>query len=825
MKRLIPLFLNICFSITAISQPDVFSLHPSEAGNISIKSLTVEDGLPQGFINGIVQDKQGFIWMGTREGLARYDGRSIKIFRSDAHDSTSLAANVLTTIYADRENNIWIIYENTDVDILNPFTEKIRHISQEPAFAWMHKNYISYPARFIEDSKHEFWIISEDGKLRQFSFKQPSPKIIPFPADELVFTVKEDKGIIWVLTNKALYNVDGLSSQKISVLPKPFNTTSSDFRNAVGTIVRDLHNDWIIGGDGHIQIYNEQKNSWQLINTNNRVNRFFIASKDGTVYFSSDFNLCCLNPDHTVSVVWVNYPGGFVSMMADRSDVLWIGTNTYGARLVNLTSRGFHSVAFKNGFLNDVLLPMLHVPAAATGWRAFDAYLIRTALDKGGNLWGINLAASAIGGKKCNLPDFTFITQFTEGKADPIPFPTNTGDIQFTQAIAFDYQNNCWAAKYTNHLARVDLSAKTITPVLSLPDFDQPPVYLTAFAKKLCIVFYNGIEIYDIPTGKSIVYKENAVFKNTNLLMAAADPQSADVVWLASMGNGLIRFETKTGSAKNFTEKDGIPSNTVYAVIADKKGFLWCSSNKGIFRFNPKDNSLISFTAKDGLAGDEFNRYHFAELPDGHFIFGGSGGWTFFHPDSIQNDHFQPPVAITEILVNNTQLNQLPNWKDSAVPALRSLTLPYNQNFLTLYFSGLQYNEPDKLQYQYKMEGIDKDWVKIGNRNIANYTNLLPGTYTFKVNCTNTSGVWSKEIKTMRFIILPPWWKTWWAYGLMAALVISAAIAFYRNRINLIRSRQEMLLKQKEAKQLKEVDEMKSRFFLILPMNSERRFP
>src|SRR6478752_7308381 len=100
MKRLIPLFLNICFSITAISQPDVSSLHPSEAGNISIKSLTVEDGLPQGFINGIVQDKQGFIWMGTREGLARYDGRSIKIFRSDAHDSTSLAANVLTTIYA-----------------------------------------------------------------------------------------------------------------------------------------------------------------------------------------------------------------------------------------------------------------------------------------------------------------------------------------------------------------------------------------------------------------------------------------------------------------------------------------------------------------------------------------------------------------------------------------------------------------------------------------------------------------------------------------------------------------------------------------------------
>ncbi len=818
MKNLISLYLCLHFSVHATCQPPVSSRPPAaELTNPSVKSLTVEDGLPQGFINGLVQDNQGFIWMGTREGLARYDGKSIKVYRSDPKDSTTLAANVLTTIYADRENNIWIIYENNEVDILNPFTEKIRHISKEPAFSWMHKNYIGLPARFVEDSRHGFWIISDDGKLRRFSLKQPSPQSISLPDDEYAYSIKEDKGIIWLLTDKALYNFEDVSPRKLSTLPKPFNTSKADFYGEIGTIIRDIHDDWIIGGKGYVQVYNEKKNSWQLINTGTRVNRFFTASKDGTIYFNSAYSLCRLNPDHSMSVVWENYPGGFISMITDRSDVLWIGTNTYGAKLVNLTSRGFHSFPYQYGFLNDVLHQLLHIPVDEAGWRAYDAYTIRTAIDKEKKLWGISLPDSVIDGKRCVLRDFTFLTQLTNGRATVIPFETNAGDIRVIETLAFDYQNNCWATKYTNELSRVDITAKKIIPVLSLPlfghTFVHTPAYLAPFGKKLCIVFSNAVEVYDIPTGKATVYKENEVFKNTNLLMAAADPENIDVVWLASMGNGLIRFDTKTGTAKTFAEKEGIPSNTVYAIIADKHGFLWCSSNNGIFRFNPKDNSLLSFTAKDGLQDNEFNRYHFVELPDGHFIFGGTKGWTVFHPDSINIDHFHPPVALTEILVNNTPLNQLPGWKDSAVPALRSIVLPYNQNFITFYFSGLQYNEPGILQYQYKMEGIDKDWVKSGNRNMANYTSLPNGSYTFKINCTNTSGVWNDRIKTFQVVILPPWWETWWARLLFGVLVFALAIAFYRNRINAIRSRQEVLLKQKEAEQLRSLDQMKSRFF------------
>jgi signal transduction histidine kinase/CheY-like chemotaxis protein/AraC-like DNA-binding protein/ligand-binding sensor domain-containing protein len=800
-------------------------LSTAKPGSMAVQSITVDDGLPQGFINSIVQDNQGFIWMSTMDGLARYDGRSIKVFKNNPNDSTSLAASVLTTIAIDRENNIWIVYGNGEVDLLNPYTEVVRHISREPNFSWMFKKFIDYPFGLIEDSHHEFWIIYKESdrerKLYHFNFKHPLPQNIPFPEDEAAFALKEDKGIVWLLTNSSLYKLKDGSLKKISSLPKPvsikqdyFNAIKQDYFNAIGNMVRDIHNDWIIGGQGYIQIYNEQKNIWQLINTEGRINRFFTVSSDGTVYCNSDVNLCCLNPDHTLSIVWVSKLGGFMSIMTDRSNVLWIGTNTFGARLISLTSRGFRSFPYEYGFFNDVLLKWLHIPNDVSGRHGFfSQYAFRTAVDKTGNLWGTNLPSYNIDGQKWTATDSVYLFKLSPGRADVCAIKLNAEDRgRLMQSITFDALNRCWGVSMPK-LFQIDLFHKKITPVLYLKYSDNYAAYITASGNKLCIVFNHGIVLYDTLTKKTSVYPVEKVFKNTDLLMATADPKNADVVWVASMGGGLIRFDTKTGKARAFTEKDGIPNNTVYAIVADKHGFLWCSSNKSIFRFNPEDSSIISFTAKDGLQGNEFNRYHFVDLPDGHIIFGGTQGWTVFHPDSIRIDQFQPPAAVTEIFVNNTPINQLPGWKDSAVSAMKELSLPYNRNFLTFYFSGLEFNEPAKMQYRYRLTGIDKDWVRIGNRNIANYTNLPPGSYTFKVNATNTSDIWSNKITTIEIIILPPWWRTWWAYGLFTAIVFTAATAFYRSRIKLIRSKQETQLKQKEAEQLRAVDEMKSRFF------------
>lgn len=813
MKQLVIFYLSLCAGVPASSQSSkVFQT--SDFAELPVKSLTVEDGLPQGFINGIRQDSLGFIWLGTREGLARYDGRSVKVFRSDINDSSSLAGNVITTIYADHRNNIWIIYENNEVDVLNPSTEAVRHLSREPEFGWMNELPIGFPARFVADKNNKFWFISDDGQLRFFSFEDPFTQLLKLAPNEMALTLKEDGNSIWVLSNKSLYRIEnGQILEKVSSLPKPFSIHAHDFYKAVGTIVKDVHNHWVIGGDGFVQIFNQEKNRWQVIPTNRRVNRFFAASKEGAVYFNSDHQLCRLNDDHSISVVFLNKPEGFISMMIDRSNVLWIGTNTYGAKLLDLTSRAFRSFRYKHGFFNDAIRHLLHINMDSTDWQSFNQYAVRTAVDKSKKIWTINLPAYSVGGETCYKSNFAFFTNLNKEEANVVSVNTNAGGTEYAQTLAFDDYGRCWTTNYAHELVSVNLSQHRITGRHSLSEFHQLPVYLTSSKNRLFVVFSNGLMVYDIFTGKVISYKDQKVFRNTNLLMGVTDRVDTDIIWLASMGNGLIKFNVKTGVGRNFTEREGVPSNTIYGIVPDGQGFLWCSSNKGVFKFHPRNHSVVSFKSSDGLQGDEFNRYHFLQLPDGRIAFGGTRGWTVFHPDSIQNDHYKTPVAITKILVKNTPLEELPSWKHSSVSAMDHLILPYNQNFITFYFSGLQYNEPSELQYRYKMVGIDDDWIRCGNLNMANYTSLPPGSYTFRVNCSNTSSIWSDKVQSMKIVILPPWWQTWWARLLFFGLLIGVILFFYRYHINLLQSRQKILVNKREAEYLRAVDEMKSRFF------------
>lgn len=295
--------------------------------------------------------------------------------------------------------------------------------------------------------------------------------------------------------------------------------------------------------------------------------------------------------------------------------------------------------------------------------------------------------------------------------------------------------------------------------------------------------------------------------------MATADPSVPGILWITSRGNGLIRLDTRNASAKAFTTEDGLPNNTVYCTVADKKGYLWCSSNKGIFRFDPRSYDVLAFSQKDGLQGNEFNRYQYVMFPDGRIAFGGVDGFTVFHPDSVRVDQFQPQIALTDVAINNEPLAKYQGWSDKAVVSIDTLRLTYDQNFINFRFAGLQYNDPEKLQYRYMLTGIDKTWVTNGTQNSANYTNLAPGNYDLKLNASNTAGIWSSHVKTIHIIIDPPWWSTWGAYALYTLATAAIILLAFRIQLRQAKAKQLITLKEKEAEQLKIVDELKSRFF------------
>ena len=248
---------------------------------------------------------------------------------------------------------------------------------------------------------------------------------------------------------------------------------------------------------------------------------------------------------------------------------------------------------------------------------------------------------------------------------------------------------------------------------------------------------------------------------------------SQGIIWAGTGLGGLNRFDPHTGTFMHYTTREGLPSNNILSVIGDAGGNLWIGTNRGLSRFNPATTKFRNYSMEDGLPDNEFNG-SVVQSHEGKLLFGTRNGFFSFDPDSIKDNTTPPPVYITGLTVLERQ---------RPVPE-KQLELSYQENFLTFEFVTLNYNSPEKNQYAFQLVGLDPNWVYSGSRRSARYTDLTPGTYTFRVKAANNDGVWNEKGATLAVIIIhPPWWQTWWAYTLYALLTISAiwAIIHYRS--------------------------------------------
>lgn len=262
------------------------------------------------------------------------------------------------------------------------------------------------------------------------------------------------------------------------------------------------------------------------------------------------------------------------------------------------------------------------------------------------------------------------------------------------------------------------------------------------------------------------------------------DPSDNQVLWIGTLSDGLIKFNKKTKKSKIYSTKTGLPSNTVYCVLPGNDGQLWCSSNRGIFALNSKTELVRSFTSTDGLIDDEFNRYSYMDLGNGELAFGGPVGYTIFNPSKLENDHFNPQIVLTGLHIINYNANTAPLNK------IKELRLSYDQNFFTAAFAAIQFNNPEKLNYRYRLKGLDEHWINLGNENKVSYTSLPPGHYTLMLSASNTEGKWSKYQKEINIVISPPFWKTWWFYLTSITFLLVAIYFFAKNRIQNIKEAQ-----------------------------------
>ncbi|MGM9507464.1 hybrid sensor histidine kinase/response regulator transcription factor [Larkinella sp. GY13] len=842
MRRLLPnrkgvlqtgcwtLAIGLYFFIAAAAQPIEFP---------QPEVISDRQGLPQAFVSAIVQDRQGFIWMATRDGLCRYDGNRFKIFQHETSGRPSLSFNGVAALTIDHQNRIWIGTIRGGIDVFDPLKEAFTSFTNQPAFQTVLDS-SDFPdntfhrleyLKFFRDRQDNFWLWYENSGLVRVSLKKKQiTRYKHNPADSAslpsngVNAVTEDRqGMIWIATASGLSRLDLKTNQFRHYRPnleQPGPNAKSIPEPYIANVVAQPNGDLLLASLWHITVFSPatgQFRSYRLPeqgqspNSNKWRKMQIVTDSRGNQYFDQFSVLFRFNEqDGPRAVAHFPHNQECISLFMDRSDVLWMGTNGSSVHKYDLRALPFRAQPYRANFVQDIVteglkLPVAQVPATLA---KPDPYKFRYTYDGQGDLW-INAGS---------WPFYRIERQNQKLTAVLKPHPDN-GDEAVAIPLASDPDGNVWftqdslAGWYNKnreqwHRFPWQIPSTVSGQVLQVV-VDRKALWLATELQ--------GLVRLDRETGRSTHYRhqpnDSTSLSSNSLFCLFQDPDDPDRLWVGTFGSGLCMFDKRTGQSRRLTVADGLPNNTIYSAMPDRHGYLWIGTNKGLCRLNRRTFQTYTFTRDDGLVSNEFNRFHFLQGADGRILMGGLEGMTSFYPDQLRLDIFKPKVEITGLQINNQPVQPGPDSPTGALPAqaVTELTLPHDRNFLTIEFAALQFNRLGKNRYRYRLVGIDPGWVETA-RPEAIYTDLQPGQYTLELNTANTSGVWSPHIRSLGLTIRPPFWATWWAYGLYTLAVFGMAFGLIQVYLNRLRLRQSILLQQREAEQLREVDEMKTRF-------------
>lgn len=811
LRKSIILIIAICTALTGGLQARQF--------NQSTRNLSVADGIPQSYISGIIQDKMGFIWIGTRDGLAKYDGRSFSTFRYQRNIPESLSSNIIEKIYLCRDDNILIGYEEGEVDLFNVRNGKVVHLSAMPEFQALRDNLKSGDNMF-EDTMGRIWALSKDGRIFNIDYKNRRLGIFKlsdiYPLghkEQLTGIYRNGEDIILVLDNSMLVTDINLHIKKqitftfenphLYQAKLPWKDSSPIVSKAGKIIIPD---------DGRLIIYTPEKNTFRVIALPKQ--KYYkplhlLADRTGNILVSHDEHIFLLDSNDELKK-WdlKNHKNGTfrTALYLDRSGVLWAGTNGYGIQMFDLYLHSMPQQDYNHSFSNTVMemLGLNMESLKGTFFINLNPYYFRWTTDQSGGLWFGKASLDPV-----SKPEALY---YKNGKVKNINYkfhnPKAIPLLGFS-ALAVSPSGKVWGVD--NNLTLVSLDTSNASAVMvGKINTDFPPGKL----KEVVGVAMDGEETFWICTSLGLIryniHSSSAVhylsqYGRLHPLSMTADKADKNILWIGTYSDGLIKFNKRTGEGRFFTMAQGLPNNTIYSVIQGDNNLLWCSSNKGILAFNRSNYRVSPYQTAGVRPIYEFNRFHSFRFPDGKLIFGASNGYTSFYPGALTEDAFEPPIAFTDIIINNAQDASADSaiLSRASINYINSLELSHDKNTLAFKFAALQYNIPEKLEYRYRLQGLNKKWVFTGNNNTATYTNLEPGRYTLLINATNTSGKWSSHIRKLTILIHPPYWQTWWFRAMIILLAVSAITILMRLRIKSIRNKdRQKMLHERESNEL-----------------------
>ncbi|HSC55516.1 MAG TPA: two-component regulator propeller domain-containing protein [Phnomibacter sp.] len=762
----------------------------------------VENGLSNNASVCCAQDKQGFIWIGTKDGLNRFDGYSFKVFRNNPADSNSIGSNFIHALYVDKKNTLWV------------GTEKgLYSYDESKEIFRLVKPSMNRPVSDVKmDSLGNIWYI-QLFTLHQYNVKENRLTVYPIAQSFEASSICTDRnGKLWVGGANGYLYAYNYQTRRFT----PYNAFAKDAAGSIHWIERiypTQQNELLIATANGAKIFDLATHDYKNIlqyNTDKTeifVRNFleqdsasiWIASESGIyIYDRSTGGITNLrkdyNDDYSIS------DNAVYALCKDREGGTWAATYFGG---INYISRSF--TAFKKYFpkqgqnsLSGNIVREIHEDAQHNFWIGTeDAGLNKynpqtgtfTAFQPNSDGTGIaynNIHGMLVDGQKLWVGTFEHglnVLDIPSGKvmkhytASTAPGQLNSN---FIFCITRSNSNKIWIGT-TRGAFQYEATHDNFSVLNGLPLYNWYSYLLHDSHNAVWAATYgNGVFHYDSATNKTIHYSYNPSDTNSiasdrvNSIFEATNK----TLWFATE-NGLCKFNPVNKSFKTYGVKDGMPSDFILNMLEDDQHALWISTSKGMVCFNPGTEQIITYTRNNGILNDQFNFNSAYKSKDGTMYFGSVKGMISFNPSSFTTNTFVPPVFITGFQVFNKEISiNSPYFSlNSSITHTKKIVLNYDQSTISIDFAALSFAAPETNVYAYQLEGLEKKWTYLKKNRKAYFTELVPGTYLFKVKAGNSSGLWNRQITYLEIVILPPWWKSNLAY-LIYTILFLLTLAF-----------------------------------------------
>jgi PAS domain S-box-containing protein len=794
------------------------------------RRLSPHDGLPAASVHAVLQDGRGFLWLGTYDGLVRYDGSEFRVSRHDPQDGFSLADNRVRSLCEDADGRLWIATEG-GLDLWDRNLERFSHV--QPDRALDVDLATAYARCLLTDRQGRMWVGTYGGGLlclgprqRRFERLPLASGATPGLEDSRVLALCEDhRGHLWVGTESGgLMELDPATGRGRGFMPDPANVESLISSN-VRAICEDPDGVLWVGTDVGLAQLDAARTHFRKVPLDAEdasaaetpIIDALVVDREGRLWVGTDGS--GLREYHRESHRFIAYrrvrnsPESLASdvirtVYQDRQGDYWIGAypdSVYYVNRLNAPFRTYRPIAGGTNTLSDETVNALLEADGGGLW---------VGTDKG----GLNHLDPATG-------------RWSAYQHDPLN-PRSLG-ANGVQALCEDHQGRLWVGTWNGGLNRLDPATGTFrqylpergrTNALSNPhvwaiaeDAQQQLWIATSGGLNRYLPAVDGFVQYQPEPGNVrslnhsnvkclLVTRDGRLWVGTRAGLARRDPitdswdrirggpepgtglsqitvvdlfeDRRGLIWIATQGDGIFRFDPATGATRNYRFADGLPSDVVRGILEDDHGRLWLATNNGLSRFDPQTGQFQTYGESHGLQGRQFQSLARVRLRSGDLLFGGTQGFSRISPGLLEASTHAPPVVLTRFDIFNATVK--PGVAGS--PLTRSITetsalsVSARASVLSLQFAALSYRAPELNQFAFKLEGFDRDWRKAGRERRATYTNLDPGRYRFRVKAANEEGVWNEDGAALDLIIVPRWWQTTWCRGGLALLLTGGLV-------------------------------------------------